>query len=229
MCLTNGLLKNTSSLLKRHLIQCSRIMKEKNLNISLQKPALKKKTVIDIGAGYGRILPQLAPLVKDIIAVEIDSKMFNELKRRSIKYTNVAVIQGDANCLSRLLYGVELTMPVILSLQNSLGTWKGNSKKAIKQMRKIAEQKHGEIIISLFRQKALREYGAKMYKSLKNLVGEIDLKKTEFKKGIFRSKTGYVSKWWTKNEMGEIKKILGGKIMKEILSTSFYILHISYK
>jgi len=204
-------------------------MKEKNLNISLQKPALKKKTVIDIGAGYGRILPQLAPLVKDIIAVEIDSKMFNELKRRSIKYTNVAVIQGDANCLSRLLYGVELTMPVILSLQNSLGTWKGNSKKAIKQMRKIAEQKHGEIIISLFRQKALREYGAKMYKSLKNLVGEIDLKKTEFKKGIFRSKTGYVSKWWTKNEMGEIKKILGGKIMKEILSTSFYILHISYK
>jgi len=202
---------------------------KKELEYIITKIPLLNRTVIDVGAGYGRVLPHLAPLTKDIVAVEIDSNMFGELKRRTIKYPNVTTIQGDANYLSQLLDGVELMEPIILSLQNSLGTWVGDAKKAIAEMKKIAQEAHGEIIISLHRQKALKTYGVGMFKSVEALVGKIDLQRTDFGKGIFRSKTGYLSKWWNDSEIETMIKQLNGKTVNKVENSNFVILHIKYQ
>lgn len=195
--------------------------------LSISSPATK--TFIDLGAGYGRILPHITPRVKNLIALEINDDTITELKRRSKLYKNVTAIHGDGNNLYNLLKGLPVESPLVFSLQNTLGTWEGDYKDGLKEMVKTAKGYKGEIIISLFIQEGLKNYGIDMYRSISKLVGEPDLKKTDFEKGIFRSKTDYLSKWWTKNEREGIKKILGGKIVKEILYPAFYILHLSYK
>lgn len=44
----------------------------------------KSKTFVDVGAGYGRILPQIAKVAKEVLAVELDGEMLGELQRRAL-------------------------------------------------------------------------------------------------------------------------------------------------
>ena len=52
----------------------------------------KEKTFIDVGAGYGRVIPPLSEIAKQVITVELDKKMLTELKHRGEQYPNVLVI-----------------------------------------------------------------------------------------------------------------------------------------
>src|ERR1035438_6257403 len=61
------------------------------------------KTFIDIGAGYGRVIPAVAALAKDVIAVEQDQDFLSELQRRATELGNVIVISGSADELDELL------------------------------------------------------------------------------------------------------------------------------
>src|SRR3989344_7385919 len=154
--------------------------------------------------------------------------MFAGLKEKAREYSGIILIQGNANNLSELLREQEVFSPVVMCLQNSLGTWQGNASEAIAQMRKAAEENHGEVIISLLHQEALKDKGVKMYKSLEEMVGEIDLDQTDFEKGIFRSKTGYLSHWRTKEEREAIRQSLGGKLVALVEHPGFSILHVAY-
>jgi len=61
-------------------------------------PDLSRKTVIDVGAGYGRVLPHIAPpITRNVIAVEINDEMFQELQKRTAKFSNAVAVKGDAN------------------------------------------------------------------------------------------------------------------------------------
>lgn len=46
----------------------------------------KDKTFIDIGAGYGRILPHLAEQAGKVINIELDENQFNWLNRKCADY-----------------------------------------------------------------------------------------------------------------------------------------------
>ena len=200
----------------------------KELDYVLGIPNLTGRTVIDVGAGYGRVLPHLAPKARDVIAVEIDTNMYDELKRRATQYPNVTTIQGDANLLSGLIDGLDLVSPVIISLQNSLGTWQGDVEKTLGEMKAVAEKNQGEVVVSLFRQKALKDLGMQIYTAAQELVGEPDLEKTDFNKGEFWSKTGYFSKWRNDVEIQAIIKQLSGKKIKKIKNANFVIIHTQY-
>jgi 16S rRNA A1518/A1519 N6-dimethyltransferase RsmA/KsgA/DIM1 with predicted DNA glycosylase/AP lyase activity len=62
----------------------------------------RNATVVDLGAGYGRILPILAHRIKHVVAVEINPAMLGELQRRAQHYPNVTVVEGDFNRLREL-------------------------------------------------------------------------------------------------------------------------------
>src|SRR3989344_8592941 len=110
---------------------------------------LKMKTFIDVGAGYGRVLPYIAPpITRNIIAVEINDSMFSELQKRAVLYPNTTAVKGNANDLSNVLEGADVVSPVITCLQNSIGTWEGDYQKALSEMGKVAKEKKGEVIIS---------------------------------------------------------------------------------
>ncbi|MBD3252290.1 hypothetical protein GF386_00990 [Candidatus Pacearchaeota archaeon] len=132
--------------------------------------------------------------------------MLSELKKRSSEFKNTKVIQGDITKLSEILEKEDIKNPVLMLVQNTLETIEGDWKKVLEEMKKIAEKYHGEIIISFFRQEALKNWGIDLYSSISEMTGEPDLEKTEFDRGIFVSKKGYTSKWRSREEIQDIKK-----------------------
>ena len=190
---------------------------------TVEKP--REKILVDVGAGYGRVLPVLSKLFKHVIAVEIDKEMFSYLEENIKQFNNVLFINGDAQNLQQLLGKVE--RPVVVSLQNSLGTPFGDAYKIISEMVKIANNK-GELIISLFVQEGLKDYGIPIYNRASGLTGRPDLEKTNFGKGLFISENGYQSHWWNKDERKKISNLVKGKIITEITTEYFYLLHVKY-
>jgi len=188
----------------------------------------KNKTFIDLGAGYGRILPDLAKISRNVISIDINSEMLRELKKRTEIYENASVIEGDIQELSKLLERADVQNPVLLLTQNTLGTIEGDYKMVLSEMRIIAKKYKGEIIISLFRQESLKNWGIRMYSKIQEMVGEPDLLKTDFNKGIFISKTGYEAKWWNSTEIENLKDYFGGEVVNEVLTPHFAIIHISF-
>ena len=187
----------------------------------------KNKTFIDLGAGHGRILPDLVKIARNVISIDINPNMLRELKKRSEMYENASVIKGDIQNLSGLLKNADVKNPVLLLTQNTLGTIEGDYKKVLSEMKTVAEKYKGEIIISLFRQETLKNWGIELYSKIIEMIGEPDLEKTDFEKGLFVSKTGYTSKWWNSAEIEEIKDYFGGEVINEVKTPHFYIIHIS--
>lgn len=186
------------------------------------------KTFIDVGAGYGRVLPHLARIAKKVIAVEIDENLGRTLQERAGEFANCVVIMGDGSQLGKLLEKQEYPKPVVLSLQNTLGPWKGDRYSAVDEMRKVAEPKHGEVIVSIFRREAIESWGLEMYHSIAGLLGEYDPTTSDLKNGVFRTKTGYESYWFSAEDREAIKKRLGGSVFGEIITDNFHLFHILY-
>jgi 16S rRNA (adenine1518-N6/adenine1519-N6)-dimethyltransferase len=56
----------------------------------------KEDLVVEIGPGLGRLTKMLAERVKNVIAIELDEKLFEELKIQFADYNNVELIHRDA-------------------------------------------------------------------------------------------------------------------------------------
>ncbi|MDE1828080.1 MAG: methyltransferase domain-containing protein [Candidatus Micrarchaeota archaeon] len=187
----------------------------------------KQKTVIEIGAGYGRGVKRLARIGKEVIGVELGDRMYDALKENVRNLNNVTVIHGDAAKLSSLVGNVE--SPAIVLLQNTVGIFGKDLNKILLEMKKVAEEGRGEIIISAFNSCSLRAWGVPIiYKKAQDVVGENDPEKTDYERGIFATKSGYVSKWWTPDEMRGMAELLGGKRRELCVNNYYQILHVSY-
>jgi 16S rRNA (adenine1518-N6/adenine1519-N6)-dimethyltransferase len=56
----------------------------------------KEDLVVEIGPGWGRLTKMLAERVKKVIAIELDERLFEELKTELAGYDNLELIYGDA-------------------------------------------------------------------------------------------------------------------------------------
>jgi len=189
----------------------------------------KAKTFIGVGAGYGRAIPKLSAITRNFIAIEINKDMLIELTETVSQYDNVSVIGGNAENLTSLLNDLDINKPVLLSLQNSLGTPEGDPNKIMSEMFNFAFNNKGEVIISLFIQEGLEKFGLSIYNSVSELTGKPDLYKTDFDNGDLISETGYKSHWWKKEEIDNIIKTSGGKLLNELRESYFHILHIGFE
>lgn len=187
------------------------------------------KTFIDVGAGYGRILPHLSSVAKKVVAVEIDDNLEKTLVQCAKVLPNCEVVKGYANQLSDLVKDLDIPNPVVVSVQNCLGPWIGDRFAAVAEMRRVAERGKGEVIISLFRREAIKDWGLQMYDSVSGLLGEYDPRASDLENGIYITKTGYESYWFSKEEREEIKNRLRGKLVAEVIDSNFHIIHVSYE
>ncbi|GAH90734.1 unnamed protein product, partial [marine sediment metagenome] len=62
----------------------------------------KKDTVLEIGAGTGVLTEKLIPLVKKVIAIEIDEKLCQILEKEVGEYPNLKIICADVTQTSLL-------------------------------------------------------------------------------------------------------------------------------
>ena len=56
----------------------------------------KEDLIVEIGPGLGRLTKMLAERVKNVIAIELDERLFEELKIQLTDYNNVELVHGDA-------------------------------------------------------------------------------------------------------------------------------------
>jgi 16S rRNA (adenine1518-N6/adenine1519-N6)-dimethyltransferase len=56
----------------------------------------KEDLVIEIGPGLGRLTKMLAEKAKNVMAIELDEKLFEELRVQLADYENIELIRGDA-------------------------------------------------------------------------------------------------------------------------------------
>ncbi len=195
------------------------------ITTGIQNPG--SKTFIDLGAGYGRILPLVAANGRNVFSIELNPEMFAELERRSNSSGNCKAILGDMVNFPRLLEGQNVDRPVVMILQNTLSLIK-DYVGLLEKIRDFASRNKGEVIISVSKQEALEGMGIKFYESMAEMVGQPDFEKTDFVRGLFVSKTGYEVKWWTPEQRQKIREVLGGRIVRQYEGPNFYILHVSY-
>jgi SAM-dependent methyltransferase len=212
-----ALVENTSdSLLAAYM--------SKEASYMAEIPAIGDRTVIDLGAGHGRLVDNLSQAARNVVAIEINPNMYAELDRRAAKHPNAAAVQGDVLKLPELLANQDVEKPVFVVAQNSLGTLEGNSRAFLQTLAATARQHNGEIVLSLFRQPALPKWGLGMYERLDTMVGDFDPDESDLEKGYFVSKTGYRSKWWTDAEIEELKSL--GEVVDEVREDEFCILRL---
>jgi SAM-dependent methyltransferase len=192
---------------------------------SIEHP--QEKTFIDLGAGYGRLTGHLAGIAKKVISVEINPAMLRQLRKVSQGVQNASVIKGDFTRLSSILLPEGIEKLVFLLMQNTLGTLEGaNAEGVFLELNRIAKPTNGEIVISLFRQEALHDWGMQFYQGIQEMSGAPDLEKTDFLSGLFVSETGYTSKWRSKAEIESMIKTLEARVLHEIWSDQYCVLHL---
>ena len=187
---------------------------------------------MDAGAGYGRILPGIASRAKNVVSVEMDENMFGLLEKHARAYYNVTPVQGDYTKLDNILDGLKgqanVERPVIVSLQNSLGTTIGNMWKAVAEFRKTAEQRKGDIVLLVWNAENLNKCGFELYNQLENMVGQRDDANTHLESGLYVTKTGFLSQWSTPEMRERLKRELSGQLLGEIKTEPFTLMHFTY-
>ncbi|MCK5449697.1 hypothetical protein KAI32_02430 [Candidatus Pacearchaeota archaeon] len=190
---------------------------------------ISTRIFIDLGAGTGRFSGFLSKIAKKVYAIEINSKYLAKLNELGKNTPNLEVFQGNILDLNQILEGKEIKNPVILLPQNTLSIIENAREMEILSIiKKFLKDTEGELIITFALSNSLKDWGMKFYESLKSMVGEPDYDKIDFNKGIFISKTGYVSRWHSMKEISIIKEFLGGKIIEDYSTRYYRILHISF-
>lgn len=188
----------------------------------------KKRTFIELGAGYGRVIPHIHDKINAYKGIEINSDMYYGLKQMTSKYNNTCGIWGDMIDLPQYFLNDPLVDCVVMLLQNTLGTIEGEISDLEKGIKKFFKNRSGDLVISVLKAESLSTFGVEFYKAIKPICGEIDYEKCDFEKGLFISKTGYTSQWWTKNQINDFLHKLDANIIHIEESKHFYIFHSTF-
>lgn len=156
-----------------------------------------KERVLEIGAGYGRIIKELAPFAGSVMGIDISQATVDLGKDYLKECPNCSIRVMDAH---NLQFGEEFD--VVLCLQNGLSAMKGEPMHLIRQCMKMLTP-GGRAYFST--------YSAKFWKHRldwfheqadKGLLGEIDLEKT--KDGIIVCKDGFVAITFSEDELKKL-------------------------
>jgi len=190
-----------------------------------------KNSIIDLGSGYGRIIPYVKEICNEYWGVEINKLMYNELERRALKTSNIKTINGDITNLGEIIStnNVPKDDSLYLLLQNTIGTIEGDRYSLLKELRILLKYKSAELVISFFKSSYLKTIGLEMFKSISDMVGEPDFSKCDFENGLFVSNTDYVAKWWSDEEIFEIIDLLNAKVVSYKEDDEYIIFRLKRK
>jgi len=153
--------------------------------------------VLEVGAGYGRIIKELAPFAASFMGIDI-SKASVELGRDYIKEClNCSIQVMDVHNLE-----FDEEFDVVLCLQNGLSAIKGQPINLIKQCMKVLTS-GGKAYFSTYSAKFWNHRLAWFHEQAdKGLIGEIDLEKTH--DGIIMCKDGFTAITFSEDELKKL-------------------------
>ena len=161
--------------------------------------------ILELGAGYGRIMKELAPVCKSIIGIDIseDNVAFGREYLRDMP--NAELLVMDVHKIEPEALGAPFD--TVLCLQNGLSAMKVEPFSFIQQMMKLLSPS-GVALISTYSEK-FWEFRVKWFleQAEKGLLGEVDLEQT--KDGVIVCKDGFRAVTHSIEELEEIGKMSG--------------------
>ncbi len=160
------------------------------------------ENVLELGAGYGRIVKELAPGCKSIVGIDISKDNMDFGKEYLNDMPNAKLMVMDAHNLQ-----FQESFDVILCLQNGLSAMKAEPVEFIKKVTGLLSNK-GKAFFSSYSAKFWEHRLAWfLEQSEKGLLGEIDMEKT--KDGIIVCKDGFRAATHSLDDMNHIGKTSG--------------------
>jgi len=143
--------------------------------------------VLELGCGYGRIIPELAKKARFVVGIDISISSLKYGRKLIRSTSNCLLIQMDATQLSFL----DRTFDVVVCIQNGISAFHVDQEHLIRESIRVAKQ-GGTILFSSYSDKFWK-YRLEWFKrqSEEGLVGEIDFNKT--RDGVIVCKDGFTA------------------------------------
>jgi len=161
--------------------------------------------VLELGAGYGRIMKELAPSCKSIVGIDI-SKDNVAFGKEYLQYvSNAELFVMDANEIEPAAF--EFAFDVVLCMQNGLSAMKVEPFSYVEKIMNLIST-GGRALISTYSAKFWpHRLDWFMEQAEKGLLGEIDLEQT--KDGVIVCKDGFRALTHSTEQLEEIGKHSG--------------------
>ncbi len=212
---------NSQKLFKVYETKIPRVNQYLDAEISFVRDNLTgSERVLELGAGYGRILKELAGSCKSIVGIDISNESVSLGKKYLKDCPNAEIIIMDVHN-----FAFEEKFDVILCLQNGLSAMKIISSNLIEKILGMVVS-GGKVYFSTYSEK-FWEYRLMWFKeqAVKGVLGEIDLDKT--KDGVIICKDGFKAITQTTKDLEMIGYLSGYEyqIQEVDESSVFLIIH----
>lgn len=174
--------------------------------------------VLEVGAGYGRIIKELAPFAAGIVGIDISQASVDLGKDYLKGCPNCSIQTMDAHNLE-----FDEIFDVVLCLQNGLSAMKGRPMNLIKQCLKVLIP-GGKAYFSTYSTKFWEHRLAWFHEqSDKGLLGEIDLEKTQ--DNIIVCKDGFTAITFSEDEFKQLGEESGCSYsIEEVDESSLFLI-----
>lgn len=212
---------NSQKLVQVYDTQIPRVKQYLEAEVSFVKEnLLGSEKVLELGAGYGRIVKKLASHCKSIVGIDISDESVSLGKEYLKEDLNAEIVTMDANNLT-----FKEKFDVILCLQNGLSAMKANSPDFIERILESVVT-GGKVYFSTYSEN-FWDHRLLWFKEQaeKGLLGDIDLDKT--KDGVIVCKDGFKAITHTKKDLNLIGRWSGYeyRIQEIDQSSVFLIIH----
>jgi 2-polyprenyl-3-methyl-5-hydroxy-6-metoxy-1,4-benzoquinol methylase len=212
---------NSQKLFMVYETKIPRIKQYLDAEISFVRGNLRgSERILELGAGYGRIVKELAGNCKSIVGIDISDESVSLGKEYLKDSLNAKIMTMDVHNLT-----LEEKFDVILCLQNGLSAMKVKSSDLIEKIMGMVVS-GGKVYFSTYSEK-FWEYRLMWFKEQaeKGLLGELDLDKT--KDGIITCKDGFKAVTHTLEDLKTIGYLSGHEyeIHEVDESSVFLIIH----
>ena len=167
--------------------------------------------ILEAGVGVGRLIPELAPIVKEFVGVDNSNLMLKKSQEVASNFSNVKIIKGDLEKLSKLF--PQKYFDFSLCVWNTLG----NVKREVQILKELAKVTSKSIFITVYLKGTLEDR-----RNWYETVG-VKILKIDEKNEVFYSESGLKSKSYNLKDIKEIaeasnlqiksSKILAGVIL----------------
>jgi 2-polyprenyl-3-methyl-5-hydroxy-6-metoxy-1,4-benzoquinol methylase len=212
---------NSQKLFKVYETKFPRVKQYLDAEISFVRDNLTgNERVLELGAGYGRIVKELAGNCKSIVGIDISDESVSFGKEYLKDSPNAEIMTMDVHKLT-----FEEKFDVILCLQNGLSAMKVTSSDLVEKILDMVSS-GGKVYFSTYSEK-FWEYRIMWFKEQaeKGLLGELDLDRT--KDGVIICKDGFKAITHTPKDLKMIGDLSGCEyqIQEVDESSLFLIIH----
>lgn len=168
---------------------------------ALLKRRLKRASrVLEAGVGIGRLIPELAPLVGELVGIDSAALMLKRSRIAAKSFANVVIKKCSIEHLSQRFPGQHFEYS--LCIWNTLG----NVRDEVKALKALARVTSKSIFVTVYRKGTLKQRTL-WYKAV-----DIPLQKIDAKKEIFYTASGLVSRSYGLQDLQRIAAKAGLRI-----------------